>query len=61
MEKKLEFTTLEKGQIIGIAKRLKDTIGKTLYLDDETKIMSLMKATLDEGKLHRDEIGRAHV
>ena len=39
MEKKLEFTTLEKGQIIGIAKRLKDTIGKTLYLDDETKIM----------------------
>ena len=31
MEKKLEFTTLEKGQIIDIAKRLKDTIGKTLY------------------------------
>ena len=48
MEKKLEFTTLEKEQIIDIAKRLKDTIGKTLYLDDETKIMSLMKATLDE-------------
>ena len=57
MEKKLEFTTLEKGQIIDIAKRLKDTIGKTLYLDDETKIMSLMKATLDEGKLHRDVFG----
>ena len=57
MEKKLEFTTLEKEQIIDIAKRLKDTIGKTLYLDDETKIMSLMKATLDEGKLHRDVFG----
>ena len=57
MEKKLEFTTLEKEQIIDIAKRLKDTIGKTLYLDDETKTMSLMKATLDEGKLHRDVFG----
>ena len=53
----MEFTTLEKGQIIDIARRLKDTIGKTLYLDDETKIMSLMKATLDEGKLHRDVFG----
>ena len=57
MEEKLEFTPSEKEQIIDIAKRLKDTIGKSLYLDDEPKILSLMRASLEEGKLHRDVFG----
>ena len=57
MEEKFEFTPEEKQQITDIAKRLKEAIGKTLYIDDERKMISLIRATLDEGKLHRDVFG----
>ena len=57
MENKLEFTPSEKEQVIDIAKRLKDTIGKNLLADDEAKLKSLIKASLDGGKLHRDVFG----
>ena len=57
MEEKFKFTPSEKEQIIGIAKRLKKDIGNSLYIDDERKMASLIKASLKEGKLRRDVFG----
>lgn len=57
MEEKFKFTPSEKEQIIGIAKRLKKDVGNSLYIDDERKMASLIKASLKEGKLHRDVFG----
>ena len=57
MEEKFKFTPSEKEQIIGIAKRLKKDIGNCLYIDDERKMASLIKASLKEGKLRRDVFG----
>ena len=57
MEEKFKFTPSEKEQIIGIAKRLKKDIGTSLYIDDERKMASLIKASLKEGKLRRDVFG----
>ncbi|MDY5946515.1 MAG: RelA/SpoT family protein [Prevotella sp.] len=57
MEEKFKFTPSEKEQIIGIAKRLKKDIGNSLYIDDERKMVSLIKASLKEGKLRRDVFG----
>ena len=57
MEEKFKFTPSEKEQIIGIAKRLKKDISNSLYIDDERKMASLIKASLKEGKLRRDVFG----
>ena len=57
MEEKFKFTPSEKEQIIGIAKRLKKDVGNSLYIDDERKMASLIKASLKEGKLRRDVFG----
>ena len=37
--------------------RLKKDIGNSLYIDDERKMASLIKASLKEGKLRRDVFG----
>lgn len=52
-----EFTLAERQQTIAILKRLKQSIGDTLKMDDEQKIKKLLTAAVRQNQIQRDVFG----